>query len=77
MAQIMIVKLVRNGWPADEAPEMIEEDLLAYSTGLLDNENEHTIWEEWRLDGLIVKRGAHVTLKQRGVSAGAFAARIG
>ena len=76
MAQILIHKLARNGWPADQQPEMIDEDLLAYSTGLLDNENEHTIWEEWRLDGLIVKRGAHVTLK-RNVVADAIAAQFG
>ena len=52
MADILIQKCVKNGWIADEPAEMI------------DDENEHTVWTEWRLDGLIVKRGAHVRLKR-------------
>lgn len=64
MATILIHKLKRNGWVDDFSPEYIDEDLLAYSTGLVDDDNEHTIWEEWRLDGKIVKRGAHVSIKK-------------
>lgn len=64
MAQILIHKLKRHGWDEDREPETIEEDLLSYSTGLIDDENEYTVWEEWRLDGKIVKRGVHVHLKK-------------
>lgn len=40
---------------------------LTYTTGEVDNDNEHTTWEEWRdHTGEIVKRNAHVRLK-RGV----------
>mgnify|MGYP003680892664 CR=1 FL=1 len=44
--------------------QMMEEDLLDRTEGELDNENEHTKWTEWRLHGVIVKRGAHVRLKK-------------
>lgn len=74
--QILTQKLKRNGWPEDEAPRMMDESLLAYSTGTLDDEVENTVWHEWRLDGRIVKRGAHVTLKKN-VAAEAVAAMMG
>lgn len=64
MAEILTRKLARNGWPEDEAPQMLEESLLEKTGGEIDDENEHTVWTEWRLDGRIVKRGAHVLLKQ-------------
>jgi len=64
MALILIHRLRRNGWPEDEEPEMIEESLLEFSTHSLDDDDEHTVVKEWRLDGKIVKRGAHVTLKR-------------
>jgi hypothetical protein len=64
MTKIVIQKLMRNGWPEDEPMKLIDEALLAYSTGILDDENEYTVWKEWRLDGKIVKRSAHVTLKK-------------
>jgi len=73
MSLILIHKLVRNGWPADCEQEMIEESLLAKTEGSIDNENEYTTWTEWRLDGKIVKRGAHVRLKKN-VAAEAVAA---
>lgn len=76
MAEILIHKLKRNGWPEDEPQSMIEESLLEYSTGVIDDENEHTVWHEWRLEGKIVKRGAHVTLKKN-VAAEAIAAMFG
>jgi len=68
MALIHIQKLKRHGWEEDCPMEMMEEELLSYSTGLLDDEREHTVWEEWRLDGKIVKRGAHVTVKKGAIS---------
>lgn len=70
---ILIHKLVRNGWPQDCEPEMIDESLLEKTEGFIDNENEYTTWTEWRLDGKIVKRGAHVRLKKN-VAAEAVAA---
>ena len=73
---ILIQKCVKNGWPSDEPMEMIDESLLEKTEGLLDNDNEYTTWQEWRLDGKIVKRGAHVTLK-RSVFAEGFAAEFG
>ena len=76
MAEILTQKLVRNGWPSDEPPQMVEESILAKTEGEIDDENEHTVWTEWRLDGLIVKRGAHVRLKKN-VVADALAAWIG
>ncbi len=76
MALILTQKLKRNGWPEDEPPAMMEESLLVYSTGIIDNENETIHSFEWRLDGLIVKRGAHVRLKKN-VAADAIAAALG
>ncbi len=70
MAEIVTQKLVRNGWPQDEAPQMMEESLLEKTEGTLDDENEHTVWTEWRLDGKIVKRGAHVLLKRNVIAEG-------
>jgi hypothetical protein len=76
MARIITQKLVRNGWPADEPMCLIDEALLEYSTGVIDDENERTVWREWRLEGKIVKRGAHVTLKKN-VAADGIAAMFG
>lgn len=44
--------------------QMMEESLLEKTEGSVDNEDEYTTWTEWRLDGVIVKRGAHVQLKK-------------
>jgi len=76
MAEIVTQKLIRNGWPADEPPAMMDEALLVKTEGVIDDENEHTVWAEWRLDGKIVKRGAHVRLKKN-VAADGIAAMIG
>lgn len=73
---ILTQKLVRNGWPEDEPARMMDESLLVKTEGVLDDENEYTTWAEWRLDGKIVKRGAHVTLK-RNVLAEGIAAMLG
>lgn len=62
--QILIQKCIKNGWPQDEEPCFIDDALLEYSEGELDNDHEHTTWQEWKLEGKIVKRGAHVRLKQ-------------
>jgi hypothetical protein len=76
MALIPMIKLKRNGWPEDEPMTEIEESLLEYSEQVIDDENERTIIREWRLEGKIVKRGAHVTLKKN-VAAEAVAAMFG
>ena len=76
MADILIVKLVRNGWSEDEEPKMLDESLLEYTSGCLDDDNEYTTWQEWRLEGKIVKRGAHVALKRNIVAEG-IAAMLG
>lgn len=54
----------------DGVRQMMEESLLEKTDGELDDENEFTTWTEWRLDGKIVKRGAHVQLKKNVVAEG-------
>jgi hypothetical protein len=76
MAEILTVKLKRNGWPEDEEPRMMEESLLVRTEGVDENENERFEWFEYRLNGLIVKRGGHMYLK-RNVAAEGVAAMIG
>jgi len=70
MTQIITQKLVRNGWQEDEPPQLMDEVLLEKIEGVIDDENEHTVWAEWRLDGKIVKRGAHVQLKKNVIAEG-------
>jgi hypothetical protein len=57
----------------DGVRQMMDESLLVKTDGVLDNENEYTTWTEWRLDGVIVKRGAHVTLKRNVLAEGVAA----
>ena len=73
--QILTIKLKRNGWPDDGELQMMDESLLAYTTGLLDNENENTVWHEWRLEEKIVKREVHIRLKKN-VAADGIAAML-
>ena len=70
MTQIITQKLVRNGWQEDEPPQLMDEALLEKIEGVIDDENEYTVWAEWRLDGKIVKRGAHVQLKKNVIAEG-------
>jgi hypothetical protein len=42
----------------------MDDSLLEHRTGEIDNENELTVWDEYWLDGELVHRSAHVTLKQ-------------
>ena len=42
----------------------MEESLLEKREGSVDDENEYTAWTEYWLDGELVHRSAHVTLKQ-------------
>ena len=41
----------------------MDDSLLEKREGSVDNENEYTTWTEYWLDGEIVHRSAHVTLK--------------
>lgn len=41
-----------------------DEALLEKRTGELDNDNEHTTWVEYWMDGALVHRSAHVTIKK-------------
>jgi len=43
---------------------MLDEACLVKTEGGFENDDEHTTWEEWRLDGELVKRNAHVRLKK-------------
>jgi hypothetical protein len=42
----------------------IDESLLEKKEGIIDNENEHTKWIEYWLDGEMVHRSAHIILKK-------------
>ena len=42
----------------------MDESLLVKTEGIIDNDNERTTWVEYRLNGELVHRSAHVTLKK-------------
>jgi len=42
----------------------MDDSLLEHRSGEVDNDNELTVWTEYWLDGELVHRSAHVTLKQ-------------
>ena len=52
----------------------MDESLLEKREGTVDNDNELTTWVEYWLDGELVHRSAHVTLKKPPVLAGGEAA---
>ena len=52
----------------------MDESLLEKKEGSVDNDNEYTTWVEYWLDGELVHRSVHVTLKQMPIFAGAEAA---
>jgi hypothetical protein len=52
----------------------MDESLLEKKEGFVDNDNEYTTWVEYWLEGELVHRSAHVSLKKAPVSAGAEAA---
>ena len=54
----------------------MDESLLEKREGSLDNENETTTWVEYWLDGELVHRSAHVSLK-KSMFAGLEAASLG
>jgi len=49
----------------------MDDSLLEKREGSLDNDNETTTWVEYWLDGELVHRSAHVTLKKMPAFAGA------
>lgn len=49
----------------------MDETLLEKREGTVDNDNELTTWVEYWLDGELVHRSAHVTLKKMPGFAGA------
>jgi hypothetical protein len=51
----------------------LDEALLEKREGIVDDENEHTTWVEYWLDGELVHRSAHVTLKKMPAMVGAVA----
>jgi hypothetical protein len=42
----------------------MDDSLLEKREGSVDNDNEYTTWVEYWLDGELVHRSAHVTLKK-------------
>jgi hypothetical protein len=49
----------------------MDDSLLKKREGTVDNDNELTTWVEYWLDGELVHRSAHVTLKKGPTFAGA------
>jgi hypothetical protein len=52
----------------------MDDSLLEYRSGEVDNENEFTTWTEYWLEGELVHRSVHVTLKKVPSFVGAEAA---
>jgi len=55
----------------------MDDSLLEKREGSVDNSNEFTTWVEYRLDGELVHRSAHVTLKQSPAAASGEVASLG
>ena len=49
----------------------MDDSLLENRSGEIDNDNEFTTWTEYWLDGELVHRSVHVTLKKMPAFAGA------
>jgi len=54
----------------------MDDSMLENRTGTVDNENELTTWTEYWLDGELVHRSVHVTLKKSPAFAGAETANF-
>ena len=52
---------------------VMDETVLDKTEGVFEDENEYTIWVEYRKDTVLVHRSAHVTIKQ-GTQSGVIAA---
>ena len=55
----------------------MDESLLEKREGTVDNDNETTSWVEYWLEGELVHRSAHVTLKKPLIFIGGETASIG
>ena len=55
----------------------MDDSLLEKKEGVVDNNDEYTTWVEYWLDGELVHRSAHVTLKKPTTYTAAEAAQIG
>lgn len=55
----------------------MEETELARTTGFEDRPNEFVVWVEWKMGDELVRRDAHVILKQGSVVADALTASLG
>ena len=55
----------------------MDESLLEKQEGTVDNDNELTSWVEYWLEGELVHRSAHVTLKKPLIFIGGETASIG
>lgn len=51
---------------------VVAEDSLQRTVGFEDRPSEFVVWVEWRRDGVIVRRDAHVILKEPSVVADAI-----
>lgn len=54
----------------------MDEALLEKKEGVFEDDNEYTTWVEYWLEGELVHRSAHVTLKKMPAFVGAEAASI-
>lgn len=55
----------------------IDEALLARTVGFEDRPREFVVWVEWKLDAELVRRDAHVILKEPSVIADVLVGGIG
>jgi hypothetical protein len=55
----------------------VEESQLARTVGFEDRPREFVVWVEWNLGDELVRRDAHLILKEPSVAADALAASIG
>lgn len=56
---------------------LLEESTLARTVGFEDRPSEFVVWVEWRLGDELVRRDAHVILKQPSATADALLASFG
>lgn len=55
----------------------LETDVLARTLGFEERPSEFVVWVEWRLGDELVRRDAHVILKEASVTADALVGGIG
>lgn len=55
----------------------VEEASLARTVGFEDRPSEFVVWVEWKFGGELVRRDAHVILKEPSAVATAIAAQVG